>query len=48
MTALELNTLKISSCGRTFTLPTVTDFVTRKSSWLIRSVNWPSELYGIN
>ena len=48
MTALELNTLKTSSCGRTLTLPIVIDFVTRKSSWLIRSVNWPFELYGIN
>src|SRR5262245_45717459 len=48
MTAFELSTLKISSCGITLALPTDTLFENRRSSWLIRSVNWPFERYGIN
>src|SRR5947207_3396726 len=48
MTAFELSALKISSCGISFTLPTDTVFETRRSSWLIRSVNSPFERYGIN
>src|SRR5881397_118625 len=48
MTAFEFNTLNSSICGSTFTRPMFTVLATRRSSWLIRWVNWPSELYGIN
>src|SRR6266850_1523656 len=48
MTGLALNRLKISSCGSTLTRPMPTDFVTRRSIWLTRSVNSSTELYGIN
>src|SRR6185295_4449594 len=48
ITGFALNTLKTSSCGSTFTLPTATDFVNRRSTWLTRSVYSPFDPYGIN
>ena len=48
ITGLALKTLKTSSCGSTFTLPTATVFVNRRSSWFTRSVYSPFAPYGTN